>query len=107
MRLTTLVSLFTGFDDLTGWRLRLSSMRAQGNLVAVGELAGIEVFRLLRDDLFGDLQHLGVGLGQVGQRHLVGADRTARNAEMGDCSHRGRPSIRNNLANLSEPISFT
>src|SRR3984957_8921365 len=34
---------------------------AQGVLVAVAELAGIEVAGLLLDDLLGDLQHLRIG----------------------------------------------
>ena len=71
MRSTTLASSFAGFAGLTSLPLRFSDERAQGVLVAVGELAGIEVAGLLLDDLLGDLQHLRIGLRQLGQRHLV------------------------------------
>ena len=65
---------------LTGLPLFFSSIRArvllldQGTrrvLVTVGELGRIEVAGLLRHDLLGDVEHLGIGLGQVGMSDLV------------------------------------
>src|SRR5262249_41150093 len=58
--------------------------RADRVLVAVVEFAGVEVARLLVDDLLGDLQHLRVGLGQARGADVLEAAHLLRGAQGGE-----------------------